>query len=72
MNERAILFRALQRAAGIVGTALALCGCASHPWEADIDRNAYACSEYGFYPGTKEWDDCLKFVEARRAKRPGL
>jgi len=72
MNKRAILFRALQRAACTVGTVLALCGCARHPWGTDIDGNAYACSEYGFYPETKEWEDCLKFVETRRAKRPGL
>jgi len=54
--------------AALVGMCVVLSGCASHPWEADIDRNAYACSEYGFYPGSKEWDDCLKFVEGRRAK----
>jgi hypothetical protein len=65
------LFRAAKRTAGVVGMIFVLSGC-SHPWEGEIDRTSYACSEYGFYPGTKEWDDCLKFVEARRAKRPGF
>jgi hypothetical protein len=48
--------------------AVMLSGC-GHPWEGEIDRTTYACSQYGFYPGTKEWGDCLKFVDARRAKR---
>ncbi len=71
MIEHASMPRTAKRAAGLFGW-FALSGCAPHPWEADIDRNAYACSQYGFYPGTKEWDDCLKFVDARRAKRPGF
>ena len=72
MIGQATLSQVMKRTAALVGMCVVLSGCASHPWEADIDRNAYACSQYGFYPGTKEWDDCLKFVEARRAKRPGF
>ena len=72
MIENATLFTGSEKGGRIVGWRLALSGCASHPWEADIDRTTYACSQYGFYPGTKEWDDCLKFVDARRAKRPGF
>jgi hypothetical protein len=68
MIEQATLFRAVKWTAGIVGMAVMLSGC-GHPWEGEIDRTTYACSQYGFYPGTKEWDDCLKFVDARRAKR---
>jgi hypothetical protein len=72
MIERPRLVRAANAAAGLLAMAVILSGCASHPWEADIDPTAYACSQYGFYPGSKEWDDCLKFVEARRAKRLGF
>jgi hypothetical protein len=64
--------RALTRTAGIVATVFALCGCASHPWEGDINGNIYACQEYGFYPGTQDFDNCLKYVEMRRAKRSGF
>ena len=72
MIEQASLLRTAKTAAGLIGLVIALSSCAPHPWEADIDRNAYACSEYGFYPGTKEWDNCLKFVETRRGIRPGF
>ena len=62
----------LTKTIGILTTLIALSGCANHPWEPDIDRTDYACQEYGFYPGTPEYDNCLKYVETRRAKRLGL
>jgi hypothetical protein len=68
MMEQGARFSGTKKAIGMVGALLALCGCASHPWEAEIDKSAYACSQYGFYPGSKEWDDCVKFVDVRRGK----
>jgi hypothetical protein len=69
MIGRSTLFRTAKWTTAFAGMFVLLSGCARDPWEADIDPTAYACSQYGFYPGTKEWDDCLKFVEARRGKR---
>ncbi len=66
------LIQVMKRTAALAGLCVMLSDCASHTWESEIDRTAYACSQYGFYPGSKEWDDCLKFVEARRAKRLGF
>jgi hypothetical protein len=62
----------LTKMAGALAILIALSGCANHPWEPDIDRTAYACQEYGFYPGTPEYDNCLKYVDTRRAKRVGF
>ena len=70
-------FRTFMRAAatGIAaaGVILGLSGCASHPWgpETEIDKETIACQGYGFYDGTPEFADCMKFVSRERAKRTG-
>jgi hypothetical protein len=64
--------KAAKSIVAIVAAAFALAGCAGHPWGPDIDRTAYTCQEYGFYPGTKEFDNCVNYVDARRAKGSGL
>jgi hypothetical protein len=30
------------------------------------DRNIFACRQYGFYPGTRQWDECMKYVGSKR------
>ena len=30
------------------------------------DRNFFACRQYGFYPGTRQWDECMKYVGSKR------
>ena len=62
------LFGAAKKFVAAIGIALSLFGCAQ-PWEPDIDRDVYACREYGFYPGSAEFEKCLSFVRASRAKR---
>jgi hypothetical protein len=34
------------------------------------DRNMFACRQYGFYPGTKQFDDCMKYVGSKRSIFP--
>jgi hypothetical protein len=46
---------------------LTLSGC-SRPWGDHVDANAVACQGYGFYYGTPEYDECIKYVDRRRAK----
>ena len=50
---------------------LMLCGCGT-PWGNDVNRNDLACQGYGFYPETPEFAECLKYVEAGRARRAAL
>ena len=38
--------------------------------DSDAERNVFACREYGYYPGSKQFDDCMKYVEARRSTSP--
>ena len=52
-------------AAGIV--ILTLSGC-SEPWGDHVDADVVACQGYGFYYGTPEYDECIKYVDRRRAK----
>jgi len=33
----------------------------------DAERNDFACQQYGFYPGSKPFDDCMKYVGTRRS-----
>ena len=35
----------------------------------ETDRNIFACRQYGFYPGTQQFDECMKYA---RSKRPSL
>jgi hypothetical protein len=44
-------------------------------WEFDTDEtpdekrvggNIFACRQYGFYPGSKQFDDCMKYVGSKR------
>jgi hypothetical protein len=34
--------------------------------DTDTDRNIFACRQYGFYPGTRQWDECMKYVGSKR------
>jgi hypothetical protein len=34
------------------------------------DRNIFACRQYGFYPGTQQWDECMKYVGSKRSPLP--
>jgi hypothetical protein len=36
----------------------------------DSSRNSFACQQYGFYPGTQQYDDCLKYVGTKRSILP--
>jgi hypothetical protein len=38
--------------------------------DTDAERNDFACQQYGFYPGTKQFDDCMKYVESKRSILP--
>ena len=35
--------------------------------DTDTHRNIFACRQYGFYPGTQQFDECMKYA---RSKRP--
>ena len=35
--------------------------------DTDAERNVFACREYGFYPGSKQFDDCVKYVGTRQS-----
>jgi hypothetical protein len=30
--------------------------------DTDADRNIFACRQYGFYPGTRQFDECMRYV----------
>ena len=34
------------------------------------ERNSFACQQYGFYPGTQQYDDCMKYVGSKRSILP--
>jgi hypothetical protein len=34
------------------------------------DGKDFACRQYGFYPGTKQFDDCMKYVGSKRSIFP--
>jgi hypothetical protein len=36
----------------------------------ELDRNEFACRQYGFYPGTKQFDDCMKYVGSKQSIFP--
>jgi hypothetical protein len=38
--------------------------------DTDTDRNIFACRQYGFYPGTQQFDDCMKYVGSKRSIFP--
>ena len=38
--------------------------------DTDAERNDFACQQYGFYPGTKQFDDCMKYVGSKRSNLP--
>jgi|ERR1043166_5847239 hypothetical protein len=38
----------------------------THAPDTDTDRNIFACRQYGFYPGTRQWDECMKYVGSKR------
>jgi hypothetical protein len=71
-----------KRNLAVVGLALLLSCCTNDretktlllgsTWEdkdadTDTDRNIFACRQYGFYPGTQQYDECMKYA---RSKRP--
>jgi PBP1b-binding outer membrane lipoprotein LpoB len=55
-----------KRNVAVVGLALLLSCCTSKPTDdleyTDADRQMFACRQYGFYPGTKQFDECMKYV----------
>jgi len=36
----------------------------------DNDRYIFACRQYGFYPGTQQFDECIKYVGSKRSIFP--
>jgi hypothetical protein len=63
----------------VVGLALLLSCCTNdsetkkllgNPWDdagdTNTDRSTFACQQYGFYPGTRQWDECIKYVDSKR------
>jgi hypothetical protein len=38
--------------------------------DTDTDRNIFACRQYGFYPGTQQWDECMKYIGSKRSIFP--
>ena len=38
--------------------------------DADTDGKIFACRTYGFYPGTQQWDECMKYVGSKRSIFP--
>ena len=34
--------------------------------DTDADRGIFACRQYGFVPGTQQWDECIKYVGSKR------
>src|SRR4029079_7706707 len=37
-------------------------GCQTWGPMTETDKNDLACNEYGFYPGSQQYDDCMKYV----------
>jgi hypothetical protein len=37
----------------------------------EAERDDFACQQYGFYPGSKQFEDCMKYVGTRRSNSPG-
>jgi hypothetical protein len=70
----AIMFGGLMRRGQIIliSLPLLLTCCAREPWGplTEADRNEVACQGYGFYPGTRQYDECLRYVESRRGDSP--
>jgi hypothetical protein len=65
-----------RRHIGVVlfGLFLSGCGGSGQTWGTmtETDKNDLACNEYGFYPGTQQYDDCVKYVVAKRSQRPNF
>jgi hypothetical protein len=71
-----------KRNLAVVGLALLLSCCTNEretgflllgsPWgpdtdaDTDTDRKIFACRQYGFYPGTQQFDECMKYVGSKR------
>jgi hypothetical protein len=55
--------------AAAIALILILTDCAKHPWGHDVDPNMLACQGYGFYDGTPEFDECMKYVKESRDKK---
>ena len=36
----------------------------------ETERDEFACRQYGFYPGSKQFNDCMKYVGTRRSNSP--
>ena len=36
----------------------------------DAERGIFACRQYGFVPGTQQWDECIKYVGSKRPPLP--
>jgi len=36
----------------------------------ETERDDFACQQYGFYPGSKQFEDCMKYVGTRRSNSP--
>jgi hypothetical protein len=34
------------------------------------ERSDFACQQYGFYPGSKQFDDCMKYIGSKRSILP--
>jgi hypothetical protein len=63
--------RRVQRNFMLLGLALLVSGCGGAAWgpSTEADRNALACQGYGFYPGSEQYEDCMRYVENRRGVR---
>jgi len=62
-----------RRRVGAIVFALFLSGCVGgQAWGpmTEADKTDLGCNEYGFYPGTQQYDDCLKYIESKRSQRP--
>jgi hypothetical protein len=70
MGHHSLLLMRINAAIAVMLT-LMLCGCGS-PWGNDLDPNAIACQGYGYYPENPDFAQCMKYVEAARARRAGL
>ena len=35
--------------------------------DTDADRGIFACRQYGFVPGTQQWEECMKYVGSKRS-----
>jgi hypothetical protein len=38
--------------------------------DSDDEKNDFACQQYGYYHGTKQFDDCMKYVGTKRSILP--